>query len=297
MPRVPGTVSDQRPPDPRVASATPGPLAAPAGEPRPLAGGARSAEPIRIRHLTELVLHLVRRELASAHRNTLLGWAWPLARQLAQLAVLVFLFSHVLRLGIQDYPVFIFTGLIAWTWFQASLTAAAYSVVSNTHLVFNARFPMIALPLVAVAVPLFDVLMALPVLLVLLAVQGRLGYAALLLPLMIALQFAFTVGVALLTSAANVYFRDVQNVVIVLLLLLFYMTPIFYGLHNVPAQYQWVIRANPLTAFVNADRAVLFDGRLPALLDVGIATGATAAFLAIGVFVFRRFQPDFVDEL
>lgn len=249
------------------------------------------------RHLADLVLHLVRRELASAHRNTLLGWTWPLVRQLAQLAVLVFLFSKVLDLKIPDYPTFVFTGLIAWTWFATALTAAAYSVVSNAHFVTNPRFPTITLPFVAVAVPCFDVLMAMPVLLVLLGFEGRLGDTALLLPLLLVAQFAFTAGVALIVSALNVYLRDVQNVVGVLLLLLFYLTPVFYGLKNVPPQFHWLLRANPLTAFVNADRAALFDGRLPALVDVAIASGSTIAALGIGLALFRRLQPGFVDEL
>jgi lipopolysaccharide transport system permease protein len=249
------------------------------------------------RHLADIVLHLVRRELASAYRNTMIGWAWPLVRQLAQLAVLVFLFSHVLRLNIKDYPAFVFAGLIAFTWFQAALVGAAYSIVSNTHFVTNPKFPTIALPLVAVAVPFFDVLMALPVLLLLLAVPGRLGETALLLPLLIMLQFVFTAGVALIASALNVYIRDIQSIVVVLLLLLFYMTPIFYGLKNVPARFHWVLRANPLTAFVNADRDVLFNGRLPALTDISIATGATILMLVIGLLLFRRLQPGFVDEL
>jgi lipopolysaccharide transport system permease protein len=249
------------------------------------------------RHLADLVLHLVRRELASAHRNTVLGWAWPLVRQLAQLAVLVFLFSHVLRLHIQDYPVFVFAGLISFTWFQSSLIAAAYSVASNSHFVTNPRFPTVALPLVAVAVPFFDVMMALPVLLLLLALAGRLGAAAPLLLPLIAIQFAFTAGIALITSAMNVYFRDVQIVVVVLLLLLFYMTPIFYGLKNVPPEFHWVLRANPLTAFVNADRAVLFEDRLPALVDGTILIATTIVALSVGLVVFRRLQPGFVDEL
>jgi lipopolysaccharide transport system permease protein len=247
--------------------------------------------------LAELVLHLVRRELSSTHRNTLLGWSWPLVRQLAQLAVLVFLFSKVLDLRIPDYPVFVFTGLVAWTWFQTALVAASYSVVANGHLVRNPRFAPITLPLVAVAVPLFDVLMALPLLLALLAAEGRLSETALLLPALIVAQFAFMAGAALVVGAANVYVRDVQNAVGVLLLLLFYLTPVFYGLKNVPEQFHSLLRANPLTAFVNADRAVLYYGRLPALLDVAIGCGATALALAAGLLLFRRLQPGFVDEL
>jgi lipopolysaccharide transport system permease protein len=249
------------------------------------------------RHLVDLILHLVRRELASAHRNTLLGWTWPLARQLAQLAVLVFLFSKVLDLNIEDYPVFVFTGLIAWTWFQTALTNAASSVVANGHLVGQPRFPTLALPLVAVAVPCFDVLMALPVLLILLVAEGRLDAAALLLPLPLVAQFAFTAGVALIVSATNVYLRDVQNVVGVLLLMLFYLTPVFYGLKNVPEEFHWLLRLNPLTAFVNADRSLLFYGRLPALIDVAIGAGAAALAVAAGIVLFRRLQPGFVDEL
>ena len=249
------------------------------------------------RQLADLVLHLVRRELTSTHRNTLLGWSWPLLRQLAQLVVLVFLFSKVLNLRIHDYPVFVFTGLVAWTWFQTALMAASYSVVANAHLVRQPRFATITLPLVAVAVPLFDVLMALPLLLALLAAEGRLGGAALLLPLLIAAQFAFMAGLALAVGAANVYVRDVQNAVAVALLLLFYLTPVFYGLKNVPSQFHWLLRANPLTAFVNADRAVLFDGRLPALVDVAIGAGATALALALGLLLFRRLHSGFVDEL
>ncbi len=249
------------------------------------------------RQLADLVLHLVRRELASTHRNTLLGWLWPLLRQLAQLVVLVFLFSKVLNLRIQDYPVFVFTGLVAWTWFQTAMTAASYSVAANAHLVRQPRFATITLPLVAVAVPLFDVLMALPLLLVLLAAEGRLDAAALLLPLLIVAQFAFMAGLALAVGAANVYVRDVQNVVAVALLLLFYLTPIFYGLKNVPPQFHWLLRANPLTAFVNADRAALFDGRVPALIDVAIGAGATALALALGLLLFRRLHAGFVDEL
>ena len=186
---------------------------------------------------------------------------------------------------------------IAWSWFQTALIAASYSVVANAHLVGNPRFPPITLPFVAVAVPLFDVLMALPLLLVLLATEGRLTDAALLLPLLLAAQLAFMAGLALVVSAANVYLRDVQSAVGVAMLLLFYLTPVFYGLKGIPPEFHWMLRLNPLTAFVNADRAVLYAGTLPALVDVAIGAGATALALAAGLALFRRLQPGFVDEL
>jgi len=249
------------------------------------------------RHLVDLVLHLARRQLESAHRFTLLGWLWPLARQLAQLGVLVFLFSNVLDLGIEDFGLFVFAGLLVWSWFQSAVTAATSVLITDRHLVFSSRFPTIALPLVAVAVPLVDVLIALPVLLVLLAVDGRLEATALLLPLLLGLQFAITAGVALLAAPLNVYFRDVENVVGVGLLLLFYLTPVFYGLKNVPERFHWLLELNPLTPLVTSVRAVLMDGRLPDAGDLAALAAVGVVLVAAGLWTFRRLEPDLVDEL
>ncbi len=255
-------------------------------------GAARSR-----RHLVDLVVHLARRQLESAHRFTLLGWLWPLARQLAQLGVLVFLFSNVLDLGIEDFALFVFAGLVVWSWFQSAVTAATSVLLTDRHLVFSARFPTIALPLVAVAVPLVDVLIALPVLLVMLAADGRLEATALLLPLLLGLQFAITVGVALVTAPLNVYFRDVQNVVGVGLLLLFYLTPVFYGLKNVPERFHWLLQLNPLTPLVTAVRDVLMEGRVPDLGDLAVLAAVSVVLVAVGLWTFRRLEPDLVDEL
>src|SRR4051812_33147000 len=120
----------------------------------------------------EVVLHLVRREIDATHRMTVLGWAWPVARQLAQLAALVFIFGSVLKLGIPHFPVFVFSGLIAWTWFSTGIGTAATVLLDDRHLVFQARLPRAVLPMVSVVVPLVDVVLALPVLL-LLAVLER----------------------------------------------------------------------------------------------------------------------------
>jgi lipopolysaccharide transport system permease protein len=279
-------------------------MTAPAPAPAAGAAAARPAPfvPVsgpaaRRRHLAALVVHLAGRELKAAHRFTLLGWAWPLVRQLAQLAVLVFVFGSALDLGIEDFAVFVFTGLVVWTWFAAGVSQATPVLVEQRHLVFSARFPTIALPLVAVAVPLVDLLTALPVLFVMLVAEDRLHATVLLLPLLLAVQFALTAGVALLTSALHVRYRDVRNVVGVGLLLLFYLTPVFYGLKLVPERFRGLLEANPLTALVQIARDLCLEGRLPAGSDVALATGAAAVALALGIAVFRRRSPDFVDEL
>jgi lipopolysaccharide transport system permease protein len=249
------------------------------------------------RQIVDLVLHLARRELTSTHRFTLLGWAWPLLRQLAQLAVLVFVFSHVLEAGIEDYAAYVFSGLLAWTWFSSGVSAATSSLLDGRHLVFSPRFPTIALPLVAVAVPFVDTLMALPVLLILVAVQEGLHASALLLPLLLVLEFGLIAGIALIVSALNVFIRDVQNIVAVGLLLLFYLTPIFYGLRALPERFVPLLRINPMTPVVESVRAVLIDGRLPATGDLLRIAVSAAVLLAAGALIFRRLENRFVDEL
>jgi lipopolysaccharide transport system permease protein len=258
--------------------------------------GARGARRPR-RDLADLVAHLAFRELRSAHRLTTLGWLWPLARQLAQLAVLVFVFGSVIDLGIENYPVFVFCGLIAWSWFAAGVSAGTAAPITYRHLVHSPRFPAVVLPLVAVAVPLLDLLVALPVLGVMLAADGRLGPAALLLPVLLTLEFALIAGIALVAAALNVFVRDVANIVGVGLVLLFYVTPVFYGFKSVPERFHRLLELNPMTPLVNGMRAVLMDDALPPADDLAKLALAAAVSLTAGLWTYARLSPRFVDEL
>ncbi len=245
----------------------------------------------------ELVAHLAQRRISSNHRWTLLGWTWPLARQLAQLGVLVFVFSTIFDLGIDNYGVFVFTGIVAYSWFSTGATSAASSLLDQRHLVFQPRFPTAVLPIVALAVPLLDIVLALPVLTAMLAVSGDLHATALLLPPLLCIQLVLMCGIAWLTAAATVYLRDVPNIVTLGLLLLFYLTPVFYPLDRVPERYQWMLELNPLTTLIESYRDVLLEQRLPDAGAVAAVALASAAVAAAGLLLFRRVRPGFVDEL
>jgi lipopolysaccharide transport system permease protein len=244
------------------------------------------------------VIHLARREVSVSHRFTLLGWAWPLARTLAQLGVLVFVFSNVLDLGIRNFPVFVFSGLVAWSWFSSALSAGTSSLLTQRHLVFQPGFPAYVLPVVAVAVPLVDVLVALPVLLLMVAVSGGVPASAAFLPVLLAVQLLLSCGIAWLTAAATVHLRDVRNVVGVGLTLLFYVTPVFYDRQaSVPERYHWLLQLNPLTTLIEGWRTVLLEGRLPPVGPFALLA-AVSAGLALGSYaLFRRVQPGLIDEL
>jgi ABC-type polysaccharide/polyol phosphate export permease len=247
--------------------------------------------------LRELVLHLTAHELASANRFTVLGWAWPLIRQLAQLGVLVLLFSRIVDLGVGNYAVFVFAGLISWTWFATSVDVATGSLIANRHLVLQPRFPPTVLPVVAVATGFVDCLIALPVLVAMTIASGDLAWTIVFLPLLFAVQFVLTCGVALIVSVVTVYLRDVRGIVTVGLTLLFYLTPVFYDVARVPDRYVSLLRVNPMTTLLDGYRAVLLDADFPPAGAVAWLLAATAGLAIVGVLTFRRLAPGIVDEL
>jgi lipopolysaccharide transport system permease protein len=251
----------------------------------------------RIAAARELVLHLAARQLRSTHRRTALGWSWPLLVQLVQLAVLVFVFQHVVPLDIANYPAFVFSGLVFWSWFRGGIVGAATSVTDNPALVLEPRTPRVVLPLVAIAVATFDLIVALPVLLVLVGFATGVHASWAFLPVLCVVQLVLVAGLGLLVSAAHVYVRDVASIVGVALLVLFYVTPVFYPLDAVPAQSQWVFDLNPAAVLVDLYRGVLLDGETPPAGRLAALSAASCAVLALGWLVFRRLQAGFADEL
>ena len=242
-----------------------------------------------------LALALV--EIRAAHRFSIVGAGWPVARLLAQWAVLAYVFTAVVELSIDDYPVFLLCGLIVWTWFSTGVSAGARSLSERRHLVLQPGLPALVVPLIAVALPLVDVLLALPVLLtVILVTTNDLHASLLLLPVLGAVQLMMVAGFAWAAAALSVYVRDVRNVTEVGLLLLFYLTPVFYDLARVPEAAADVLALNPIGVLADAWR----DAAAGRALDwpaVG-ATGAFAAVVAVsGAALFRRLESGFVDEL
>jgi lipopolysaccharide transport system permease protein len=245
----------------------------------------------------EVVLHLVRREIDATHRMTVLGWAWPVARQLAQLAALVFIFGSVLDLGIPHFPVFVFSGLIAWTWFSTGIGTAATVLLDERHLVFQPRLPSAVLPIVAIVVPLVDVVLALPFLVILAVLERGLEWTAVLTPLLVLLQLLLMAGIAWLVSSVSVFFRDVPNLTQVVLQILFYLTPVFYGLRSVPDEYEPILHANPMSTMVEAYRAALLGDPWPTAGRFLYVIALSVALCAIGYLTFRRLSRNFADNL
>lgn len=251
----------------------------------------------RLIYLRDLLTELVARDIKLRYKRSLLGIAWSLLNPLAQLLVLSFVFRAVVPLGIPNYSSFLFSGLLIWTWFQASLLAATGAIVDNRDLIRRPGFPAPILPIVSVTTHLFHFLLALPILLLFLTIEGRpMSSAVLSLPIVIIIQFVITLSLANVLAALHVTFRDTQYLLGVLLLLGFYLTPVFYDASAIPLRYQAIYRLNPMVHLVDAYRAILLKGSLPDPMSLLGLSLMAIGLLVVGYKIFVRASYRFVEE-
>jgi lipopolysaccharide transport system permease protein len=252
----------------------------------------------RLTQLRDLLRELVSRDLKVRYKRSVLGIAWSLLVPLAQLLVLYFVFNHVLPLGVPRFASFLITGLLPWSWFSASLSAATVSVVDNRQLVAQPGFPSTLLPVASVSSQGIHFLLGLPILFGLLLFDGgELTPTLLLLPLVIALQFVFTVGLAFFAASLQVIFEDTQHLLGILLMLLFYLTPVFYDPALVPDPYHELLLLNPMTVLLGLYRSLLLDGARPAASAWLSLTAGAVALCGAGAVLFWRARYRFVEDL
>lgn len=246
----------------------------------------------------EVLAALISKELRVKYKRSLLGFMWSLVTPLALATVYLFVFKYVYKVGQKDFVLFLLTGLLPWQFFNMATMAATNSLVDNAPLIRKVYFPRILLPVASVGANLLNFLSGLALLAVIVSVSGRPIYKSLhWLVAAVLLEAALCLGIALILSVWNVYFRDIAQVIGIFLLVAFFLTPIVYPVDIVPEAFRFLIVINPLAAIMQAYRAALFE---PGSGDVGLlAIGAaeTLAILGLGLLEFRRLSPRIVKEL
>ena len=245
---------------------------------------------------------LVIREIRIRYARAALGIAWALFMPLVMMAVFTVLnFGRLIDETSEykqlPYSVFAYCGLLFWTHFATSLTQGTPSLVISGNLLKKCAFPREVVPLSKMISGLLDLAIGAVFLVVLMLLTGvPLRISALAVPLVLALQLAFTAGLVLLLSAANLFFRDVNYLVQVGVVLGMFATSVIYPVVTENEVANLILGLNPMSAFIDAYREALLLGRFPGPgLLVG-ALGAVAALL-LGVFAFRRMSPRFAEEV
>ena len=263
----------------------------------------------------ELFVNLTLRELRGKYKRSALGWSWSLVNPLASMAIFTVVFGVFLGVeppvgdpsGLRAFAFFLLCGLLPWNFLSNSLTGSMGALLSNANLIKKVYFPREILVGSVIAAAAFAFVIELAVLAVALMVVGNFVLPWLLpLLLLVALHAVFVTGVGLTFSVLNVYFRDVQHFVGILLQMWFYATPILYPISLVPDERElWgmtvPVRAlyelNPMVQFVEAYRDLLYHLRGPSLGTIVFLVALSAASLVVGRLVFSRFEPRLAEEL
>jgi ABC-type polysaccharide/polyol phosphate export permease len=249
----------------------------------------------------ELILTLVGREMKTRYRGSVLGYCWSFLNPLLLLAVYTVVFSTVFQprvAGVTPFALFLFVGLLPWTWFAGCLTECTTVFADNAQLMKKVPFAPEVLPVVKVLAHGLHFVLALPVVLAALAFTGHLRWTAVLLVIPMAVELLALAGLGLLVSAASVYFRDLKDLLTNLLHLLFFATPIVYVLEMLPAEWmRTLIRLNPLTHLLRLWQDTLFFGRVPSAGTLLAAAGFALAALALGLAAFAAMRENLAERL
>jgi len=241
---------------------------------------------------------LVVKELKLRYRRSVLGIAWTMLNPLLTMLILTVVFSHVMRVQVDKFPVFVLSALLGWNFFAQSVTGGAMSIVHNESLLRNVRVPRAIFPVALVGSHLVNLLLALVPLVVVMLIQGvPLRPAVLILPYCLLTLAAFTTGIALATSAWTVFFRDIAQILEVGLMAVFYLTPIIYPLSMLPPSYAPVFKLNPLYWEILPLRSIFFEGRLPTPEALALAGALGLVSFLVGLALFRRREHLFLQYL
>ncbi len=248
----------------------------------------------------DLVRNLVARDLKVRYKNSVLGIVWSMLNPLGMMLVFTVVFTILIpNNAIDRFPIFVMCGLLPWNWFSGSVMGSIYSVVNNASLVKKVFFPREVLPLSIVLSNLVHFLLALVVLFALMLATGTpLTTWALLLPLLIVIQLVFSLGLAFFLSAVNVYYRDTAQIMDVLMLAWFFLTPVVYSTDLIPSvkvifgyavpvqRLAYIL--NPMSSLIASYRVILYNGAPPdpAFLLRTIITAIVSLILGYAFFVY-----------
>lgn len=289
----------------------------------------RPRTPVRVRirevwRYRELLVGMVRKELKVKYKNSILGFFWTMLNPALYILVFWLVFTRFLPNGIPEFVIFFASGLLVWNLFVNGLSGATSSVVSNAGIVKKVYFPREILPLAAIGAALVHYLLQLCVLVVMLIVfQHNIDWQLLwLLPLSLFTLLVFVSALGILLSAVNVYARDMQHLLELILLAWFWLTPVVYATKKLPSEglvgiIGSIIRANPMAAIILPFQRVIYnnqsvvssvdgktviqilpdEGTLWYLKNLSLTLAFSIGLLFFALRFFDRAQGNFAEEL
>ena len=246
-----------------------------------------------------MIRSLVYKDLRGRYQASVLGFLWTFIVPLCQLLVYTVVFSVIMRSNVEKFYLYLFVALIPWNFFSSCLTGGSSCVIQQQSLVNKIYFPREVIPVSYVTSSFVNMLYC-EIVVVAVALFSGVRFSAvgiLCLPVVMAVEYVLALGITMIMSAVNVYFRDLEHILGIVSMAWMFMTPIMYDMSMVPEHLRFFFRLNPMTSVVTAYRDILYSGGIPRLETLGVAAGMGIVFLILGFLIFGKLKRRFSEVM
>lgn len=252
-----------------------------------------------LRYYIDVLLVLIYKEWIVKYKGTLLGYIWSIAHPLVLSIVFYIAFKIALKIPIENYTLFLITGLFAWQWFMNSVMVSVWSFVANASIIKKTNFPKYLLPLSINILDMIHFIISIPVIIIFLAIyHQKIFYLSWFyeIPLVLFLQLIFGFSIGLIFGTLNVFVRDIDRLASLLLTLVMYLTPIFYKIEMIPSEYRTYFYLNPMVHLIGLWRDIFMSGNINIFnLTWGIID--ILIFLIIAIVIYKKLHYKFAEYL
>jgi lipopolysaccharide transport system permease protein len=239
----------------------------------------------------------VLKEFRGKYKKSFLGVLWSFINPLLQLVIYSVVFSFIMKSGIKNYTVFLVVALIPWNFFSTTLTQSTAAIVINGGILKKVYFPREILPISIVTSNLINFLISCIIVFGALIISGvGISWYILLVPIIVLIQYIFSLALAFILSAVTVYIRDLEYFINVLVMLWFYLSPIVYPPNFIPVKYKWLFNLNPMLHIIDAYRNILYYKRMPNWSNLFILAIICLLLLVLGYRIFKKLEKRFAEE-
>lgn len=246
----------------------------------------------------ELLRTNVKKEIRGKYKGSFLGVLWSFVNPLLMTLVYAIVFPFLLRSTTPHYVTYLVIGILPWNWFTTIVAQGTTTFLSNAGIIKKVYFPREILPISVATSGIVNFFISCIIMFIFIIFSGiGLSKYALLLPVIAIIQYILSLGLIFITSAVNIYIRDLEYIVNFLMNMLFYATPIIYSIDMFPAKFRWVLNINPMATIIGAYRDILYYQQMPDFLSLLIVTIVSLAVLLFGYIIFRKLEKGFAEEV
>lgn len=247
----------------------------------------------------QMIYSLVRKDLRGRYKGSVLGFLWTFLNPTFQLLIYTFVFSVILHSDIEKFYLYLFVALIPWIFFQSSVSGGATAITSQKDLVKKIYFPRQVLPISYVTSCFINMLFCFIIIfaVVLISGVGMNITAIFCLPIVMVVEYIMALGMAFISSAVTVYFRDLEHILGLVTMAWMYFTPILYSISIVPKRLLPIYYINPMTPIVEAYRDILYYKQIPRIETLFQGFFIGLIILVIGWLLFKKLNKHFAEEL